>query len=218
MVMRTTVMCVVLLCVASHSAAQTPPAPKLPHADASLSVGWLNAEVSALSHGMDNWANRRATLTGQAGVYWTDHLKTEVAAERSTRQNVLEGDMVVLSDGRTAWQSRSHDTQDTRLSIGQFYQFGHNAWAHASIGAGISMTWRDVQTSVSPLYVYDNRGQQIVRPGESHRSDDLRTNAFAAAAVKAYVTPRLFVRTDGQLDFRGSLDAVVLRVGFGVDF
>jgi hypothetical protein len=199
--------------------AQTSPAaPRLPKADASLSIGWLHAEVSALSHGEDNWAGQRATLAGQAGIYWTEHLKTEFIAERSSSQKVWEGENVILAQGRTAWRSSQHEIQDTRFTVGQFYQFGHNAWAHASIGGGLSITLRDIATEVSPLYIYDGRGQLILEPAETRRGDDTRTNAFVAAAVKSYVSPRMFVRTDVQADFRTSLDAVVLRVGFGVDF
>jgi hypothetical protein len=204
------------LLIAAPAAAQT--APRLPRGDASLSLGWLHAEVSALSHGQDNWAGSRVTLAGQAGFYWTEHLKTEVIAERSSRQDVWEGENIFLLDGRTAWRNGQHDIQDTRLSVGQFYQFGHNAWAHVSIGAGVSVTRRDVASEVFPLIVYDRTGQQALEPGYTRTSQDTRTNAFAAAALKAYVTPRVFFRSDVQADFRSSLNLVTVRAGMGVDF
>ncbi len=217
--MRISLTCLVLGLLAQPAAAQNArPAPHLPRADASASLGWLHAEVSAVSHGRDNWAGRRATLAGQAGFYWTEHLKTEVVAERSTHQDVWESSSVFLPDGRTAWRNSRNNIQDTRFSMGQFYQFGHNAWAHVSIGGGVSITTRDISSEVSPLMVYDRTGQQTLEPGDSRVGTDTRTNAFAAAALKAYVAPRVFVRSEVQADFRGSLDAIVARVGLGVDF
>lgn len=216
--MRISLVCLVLTCMAAPARAQTAAsAPQMPRGDASVSMAWLISEVSALSHGIDNWVSR-ATIAGQGGIYWTEHVKTEVMVERSNRQEVYEGEQVFLPEGRSAWRNNQHTIHDTRLSVGQFYQFGHNAWAHASIGGGVSVAWRDIATEVSPLVIYDGRGTVIVQPGEHLTSNDVRTNAFVATGVKAYVTPHLFVRTDAQADFRRDLDNVVFRVGFGVDF
>lgn len=218
--MRTSLLCLVLAWVATPAVAQTPPtsSPRLPRADASVSLGWLNAEVSAVSHAKNNWANRRATVGGQAGVYWTEHVKTEFVVERSNSQQVWEASSVFLPDARSAWRNGQHQIQDTRFSVGQFYQFGHNAWAHASIGGGLSVTRRAITSELSPLVIYDGRSQVVLEPGTTRSAEDVRTNAFLGVAVKSYVTPRLFVRSEAQADFRTSLDAVVLRIGFGVDF
>ncbi len=204
--------------LAAPATAQTPDVPRPPRADASVSMGWLHSEVSALSEGEDNWASARVTLTGQAGFYWTEHLKTEFVAERSSREQIWTGQNVFLPDGRIAWRSTQHDIQDTRVSVGQYYQFGHNAWAHVSLGAGVSVTRRDVESEKSPLFVSDRSGQQTLEPGSTATFTDTRTNAFAGVVLKAYVTPRAFFRTDLQADFRSSIDNVIVRAGFGVDF
>lgn len=219
-------MCLALACLATPAAAQTPPSPRLPRGDVSLTLGWLHSNVSALTSGDDvlalsydeDWASRRATLTGQVGFYWTEHVKTEFTAERSSSQEVWQGESILLGGGRQTWRNIQHDIQDTRFSVGQFYQFGHNAWAHALLGGGVSVTARDIATEISPVFIYDSRETVLVQPGETRRSDDVRTNAFVAAAVKGYVTPRWFIRGDTQVDFRSKVDAVVLRIGFGVDF
>lgn len=204
--------------LAAPAAAQTSDPPRPPRADASVSMGWLHSEVSALTGGEDNWASERVTLTGQAGFYWTEHLKTEVVAERSSREQIWTGRNVFLPDGRVAWRSSQHDIQDTRVSVGQYYQFGHNTWAHVSLGAGVSVTRRDIESETSPLYVSDRSGQQSLEPGFTAALTDTRTNAFAGLVLKAYVTPRAFFRTDLQADFRSSIDNVIVRAGFGVDF
>ncbi len=209
------VLMVAALLVSAPATAQTPGASR---GDASVSLGWLHSDVSALSRGEDTWASGRLTLAGQAGFYWTGHLKTEVVAERSDHEDVFIGESILLPAGRTAWRSTQHDIQDTRLSIGQFYQFGRNTWAHVSVGAGVSVTWRDITSETSPLIAYDRSGQQQLEPGSTRTSADTQTNAFAALALKAYLTPRAFFRSDLQTDFRSSIDNLAVRVGFGMDF
>lgn len=208
--------CAALLIPETSRAQGTPP--RLPRADASLSVGWLHAEVFELTGTRDNWANQRATLAGQAGLYWTEHLKTEVTVERSTTETVWEGIEVPLPDGPRAWRHAEHAIQDTRITVGQFYQFGHNAWAHVALGGGVVVSGRRRTSTISPLIVWDRTGERLLANGstESDRTTDAR--AFAAFVSKAYVTPRVFVRSDIQADFRTTLDAFVLRVGMGVDF
>jgi len=191
----------------------------LPRADVSATVGWLHANVSNLSETYDAWANRRATLNGEAGVYWTEHWKTEFAAERSNTQDRWHSTTVPLPEGGETFRVSEHHIQDTRLSIGQFYQFGHNAWAHVLLGGGISVTRRYTLTDIRPLQRYDRSGGVvIIDPGRTESSSDTRASPFASAATKAYLTTRVFVRADAQADFRSSLEAVVLRIGLGVDF
>ena len=147
---RVSLTCVLASLPAVPAAAQTAET-KLPRGDASVSLGWLNSDVSALSRSGDDWASGRITLAAQAGFYWTEHLKTEVVAERSTHEEIYEGENVFLSGGRTAWRNTRHDVADTRLSVGQFYQFGRNAWAHVALGGGLSVTWRDIDSETSPV-------------------------------------------------------------------
>lgn len=210
-----TLSCLALLLAPTAVRAQEP---RLPHADAAVSLGWLHADMAALSASRDDWASRRVTLGGQAGYYWTEHLKTEISAERSNVQDLWGSEQVFLPDGQLAFRYSEHHVQDTRVSIGQFYQFGHNAWTHTLVGGGISLTRRHVDSNVSPLQRHDRTGTETLEPGLARSSADSRVNAFAAAALKAYVTPRVFVRSELQADFRANLEAVVLRVGVGVDF
>ncbi|MGE5815218.1 MAG: outer membrane beta-barrel protein [Acidobacteriota bacterium] len=192
--------------------------PRLPRADGSMSVGWLHSNVSDMDHPYDSWASRRATLNGQAGFYWTEHWKVELGAERSTTQDRWQSSPVELSGGSVAYRVSEQHIQDTRLSIGQFYQFGHNAWAHLLLGGGLTVTLRHTVSDVQPLTRYDRNAVVVVEPGYSNSTDDTSVNPFAALAVKTYLTPRVFMRSDVQTDFRSNLQAVVLRIGFGVDF
>lgn len=203
--------------VPGASAAQTA-TPHLPRADVSLSVGWLHAQIFEMSNTRDDWASQRATLGAQAGLYWTEHIKTEITVERSTTQTMWEGVDVSLTGGVRAWRSAEHAVQDTRVSIGQFYQFGHNAWAHVALGAGVAVTGRSRSSDFSPLVFFDRAGERTLESGYSESVRSTETRAFAAVVSKAYVTPRVFIRAELQTDFESSLDAVVMRVGVGVDF
>lgn len=192
--------------------------PKPPRADASATVGWLHSNVSDISDRFDGWDNRRAVLNGQAGFYWTEHWKTEVAAERSNAQERWNNSSVQLPGGVMAFRASEHLIQDTRVSVGQFYQFGHNAWTHALLGAGLSVTRRHTVTNIQPLIRYDRPTPVTVDPGYTSASNSTRVNLFATAAMKGYVAPRVFVRADLQADFNLDLQAVVMRIGVGVDF
>lgn len=207
--------CLTLLLPAARAEAQQP---RLPRADASVSVGWLNANVSALTGTSDDWANRRATIVGQAGVYWTEHIKTEVMVEHSSSQQVWDSEDVRLPDGRIAFRYAHNDVTDTRVSIGQYYQFGHNAWTHVLVGGGLNLTRRGVNSDISPLVLNERNGSLTLEPGHSRLSSETGAAAFAAAAAKAYMTPRVFVRSEVQADVRRGIEAVVLRAGIGVDF
>jgi hypothetical protein len=191
---------------------------RLPRADASASVGWLNADVSNLSERYDRWASRRATLAGHIGVYWTEHWKTEATIERSNTQDRWQSFPVYLPSGEMLYGASVHRFQDTRASLGQFYQFGHNAWTHVLLGGGIGVIHRQTTSEFEPLTRYDRVGPIVVQPGSTSSSASTWTGPFAAAAVKAYVTPRVFVRSDAQADFSSHLEALTFRVGVGVDF
>jgi hypothetical protein len=174
--------------------------------------------VGELDHPYDNWASRRATLNGQAGFYWTEHWKLEMSAEQSSTQRRWQTVTTRLPDGATAYRGAEHNIQDTRVSIGQFYQFGHNAWVHVLAGAGVAITRRLTESRIEPLARYERTSIVIVEPGYSGRSNDASVNPFGALAVKAYVNPRVFVRSDLQADFKSDLQALVVRIGVGVDF
>jgi hypothetical protein len=208
-------MCASVLVLSGRAEAQQP---RLPRADASVTLGWLHADVSDVSEPYDRWANLRATLNGQAGVYWDEHWKTELAAERSNGEDRWQSAPVVLPGGAFVVRVSEHHIQDSRFSVGQFYQFGHNAWTHVLLGGGISLTLRQTLSDVQPLERYDRTGRIVVEPGWTESTNRVQASPFAAAAVKAYVTPRVFVRTDIHADFRAEIQAVILRVGFGVDF
>ena len=58
-------------------------------------------------------------------------------------------------------------------------------------------------------------------PSERQRIPGKRswlTRPFATFGVKAYVTPRAFVRTDLRLVFDKGIDEALVRFGLGVDF
>ena len=207
--------CSTVLVGAARAEAQHP---RLPRGDASITVGWLHSDVSNLGNEYDVWASRRATLQGQAGIYWTEHWKTEISAERSNTQDRYHSNRVQRPGEDVLYRATNDRIQDTRVSIGQFYQFGRNAWSHVLLGCGISLTRRHTISEVQPLMRYEWGGAVLVEPGSTGSSTEVRAAPFATAAIKGYLTPRAFVRADVQADFRAELETLVLRIGFGVDF
>lgn len=207
--------CAPLLLLGSLAEAQQP---RLPRADASATVGWLHADLSEISERYDRWANLRATLNGQAGVYWNENWKTEFSAERSNSEDRWQSTPVQLPDGAFPVRMSEHHIQDSRVSVGQFYQFGHNAWTHVLLGGGLSVMHRRTVSDIQPLERYDRTGRVVLEPGWTQSRTSTHASPFAAAALKAYITPRVFMRADVHADFRPDIEAVVLRVGFGVDF
>jgi hypothetical protein len=199
-----------------------PPAVELPRADLAATVGWLHSaiDLGATAFPYDDWVHDRGTIGATAGVYWTEHLKTEVAVETSNGTSRWTTVPIAMG-GRIAYRSVEHTIRDTRFSIGQYYQFGHNQWVHPSVGGGITIRRRARSTLSDPLIFYGGSGREPehtidVEPFDS--STTIEPAAFVAVSLKAYLTRRAFFRTDTELDFRDGLSDANARVGFGVDF
>lgn len=193
--------------------------PRLARADVAFTVGWLNSDVSAFTSSEHNWTHAQATFGVHGGYYWTEHLKTEAIVERSTTATAWSYEQVQLPPGQWVFSGALHDIRYTRASVGQFYQFGHNAWVHVALGGGVSIVARRVFSRYQPLAYYDGSAQHLLAPPTPDgEATDTLVRPFMAAALKAYLTQRVFFRSDVQADFRATLDHLAIRAGFGVDF
>lgn len=193
--------------------------PRLPKADVALTAGWLNSKVSAFTGSEHNWTHAQATFGVQGGYYWTEHLKTEAVAERSTTATAWSYEQAKLPTGQWVFSGALHDISYTRAAVGQFYQFGHNAWVHVALGGGVSVVARRVFSRYQPVAYYDGSTQHLVAPPTPDaETTETLVRPFMAAALKAYLTQRVFFRSDVQADFRSTLDQVAIRAGLGVDF
>jgi hypothetical protein len=214
---------VVLVLAPSGAFAQDAARPQMPRADVAGTVGWLHSALdggNGVPDGLpdDDWSHRRGTIGATAGVYWTEHLKTEVMAETSNGTTLWSAEPFIVG-GQLLYRSAEHTIRDTRVSIGQFYQFGHNRWVHPSVGAGVTIRHRTLTSIYYPAVFYDGRQPIHVADYERPQAEaTVEPAAFAAVALKAYVTRRAFFRTDTQVDFRDGVRDVNARIGFGVDF
>jgi hypothetical protein len=81
------------------------------------------------------------------------------------------------------------------------------------VGVGVDVTWKTIDRTddyfsgspTRPPLVYPQRTEVLTRP-------------FAVAGFKAYMTPRMFWRTDIRMTFDGGPDEFVMRFGIGKDF
>ena len=189
-------------------------APPLPRADASGLLGWLGHHQSDTGDTGDDW-NNRLYAAAQAGYYWTEHLKTEVEVGITSEGSSW---VSMLTDGRSAsgfpaYTFETREYKDTRLSLGQTWQFLHNRWVHPFVTGGVhfdhSHLRREIQFQSDPL----------IPPTERLVEEDRwRTKPFLGTGLKMYFTPRAFTRMDLLVASGSGGQHLVWRIGFGKDF
>lgn len=209
---------VLWLLTAGPTAAQTPTHPDVVRPDFAGSIGWLNVNKHELdSH--NDWYNRGVQGAATFGWYWSDHLKTELEVSASRRARFYAS-RELLFDGVRSYVASEHTFSTRRVTVGQHYQFGENAWFHPHVAAGIDFNWETTTRFDREVYQYIvGRQTSIVRPAMRHpESTDLHVRPFAGAGFKAYMTPRGFFRSDLRIVAGDRLEEIMLRFGFGVDF
>jgi hypothetical protein len=193
--------------------AQTPDPPKL---DTSGTVGWF-ANDRELPDGQfyDDDTQHRWVFGGDVGWYWTEHLKSEVGLSATTT-----GSSFVLvpinppHDRAYPYASGQRRTREVRVVGQQIYQFGHNAWVHPYVGAGVAVLWETSRLEFDgPPFAIPGGP---LPPSESAETST-RVKPVVSAGLKAYVLPRAFLRGDLLLSPWTTSRDITLRVGMGVD-
>jgi hypothetical protein len=200
---------------AAQAASGTPPT----GVDVSGTLGWLNVNKSELAIA-DEWYNRSLHASVSAGYYWATHHKTEIEASRSTRATLFGSEQVVIG-GVRRFISSTQQFDTRRVSIGQQYQFGRNAWFHPYLGAGLDLNWERVSQEDQPLFEFDPVTRQtrpLTGPRPPIVRTDLHVRPYAAAGFKGYMTRRTFFRSELRLVAARRVEEALLRFGFGVDF
>jgi hypothetical protein len=195
-----------------------------PRGDLAVTVGWLHGEVSGVSEHVpglreEDWTHDQATIGASAGWYWTENAKTELSIETSSTTRVWDSEPILAGDN-FGYRSVEHTQRHTSVSIGQYYQFGHNQWVHPSIGAGLVVRRRERTSEYAPGVIFPGpvRDPVVVVPPDRLSGTVTEGAAFVALAMKAYITPRAFFRADTQVDIRRGIDQVTARAGLGIDF
>jgi hypothetical protein len=206
------------LLVGSTRTALAQTGPPVIRGDAGATIGWLSVRTPAsLFYSDDTW---QSSLFGtiSTGWHWTDNLKSELDFGASTKMRTYRTDPIIVG-GRPAYQTTRTTFSRRTLGIAQQYQFSHNAWFHPHVGAGAAITWEKAAAQGDPVFIYDIQGAGFAAPGTAQSGRRTVTvRPFVASGFKAYMTERTFFRSDIRVAFRGGIDEVLLRIGFGVDF
>jgi hypothetical protein len=201
--------------------AQGPAAPpQLPRADAHVVAGWQNLHRDQPQSSYNDWLNGILYGGAGAGWYWNDHLKTQVDFGAGTRASQYRYQQLVVNGVQTFESSRLRLRQ-SNLSIAQQYQFFRNQWFHPHVGAGVEIARETSTEDYDPVTILDNvtRTTRLAQPARTEGPDHrVLARAFGETGFKAYMTPRAFFTGDMRIMFRGGLDEVLFRAGFGIDF
>ncbi len=185
-------------------AAPGPAGPRLPRFDLSGNAGWVNAREELQATFYDDWYQDAASFGVVAGFYWNEHVKVEVEAGTTGEGRLFAAESDVYQE---------HTFDGRRIAAGAVYQFGHNAWVHPFVGAGVEV--ERLQHRIDSTS-YSRTGTLVVRAQES--IVETRVRPTLTAGFKAYLSPRAFVRSDLVVAASSTSTRVLLRVGVGVDF
>jgi hypothetical protein len=215
----------VLIALALLPAAASAQAPSVKspvsRADLTGSIGWLNDSRQALADTeYDQWHNHGIHGSAILGWYWTDHLKTEVDISRSTTGRLWAYDEL-RSGTVTAFRQIRYRIAATDLAITQRYQFGRNAFFHPFVGAGVDFAWETISGTAEAAGYYGPGaiGPVQIVPAQNIGPDTrFRARIAAESGFKAYLSERVFFRSDLRVAGLDRVDTMLLRFGFGVDF
>jgi hypothetical protein len=191
----------------------------LPRGDAAGFVAWQIADQESRDpFNRDDWDS---SLFGgaSAGLYWTQHLKTELDFGASTTSENYRSRQVLIGNAVTFQTSLLESSRRT-IGVSQQYQFYENAWFHPHVAAGANFTWERRTEYFHPPYVFDPATGRPL-PGTERTegpSTALTVRPFVAGGFKAYMTPRWFFRADTRFAFKRGFEESQVRVGVGRDW
>jgi hypothetical protein len=222
--MRTFILAIsATLLVSGTAAAQVEAPAAQPRADFHAVIGWQNLRQDRGSDTFDtfnNWSNGIFYGGAGAGWYWTDHAKTQVDVGAGTLGRHYRYRPLTINGVQTGSSSRVAVRQSS-VAVSQQYQFFRNQWFHPRVGAGLDIARETRREEFQPVFAFDQvtRTSRQVSParveGPSHNTI---VRPFGEVGFKGYMTRRAFFTGDVRLMFRGGIDEVLFRVGFGVDF
>ena len=192
--------------------AQTPDPPKV---DTSGTVGWFVSDRDRSEDRLYDDRQDRWVFGGDLGFYWTEHVKSEVGISATTTgSSFVLVPVATQDDPRYPFLSAHRRSREVRVVAQQIYQFGHNAWVHPYVGAGI-VVLREVSRLEFDRSPYAYTGAPELPP--DHEETATRVKAVLSVGLKAYLSPRAFVRGDAILSPWTSSRDITLRIGIGVD-
>ena len=207
----------VLLPALAHAQSDVP---RLPRNDATLSIGWNGGWYEDIGE-YDHW---HGTLFGgmSAGHYWTHNLKTDVEAAWLSTAKATNYEPIILN-GATTYVRSNYLVKDLKLSLGQSFQFGRNAWVHRYLGAGVDITHRRQTEDRPPQFASVFTGttspsRTVLVPSLREHESEIRAVPFVKGGFKMYVSDRMFFTQELKFGLGEHLDHALWKTGIGVDF
>jgi opacity protein-like surface antigen len=219
--MRPLLSAVAVAALVSPAAAQDVRPSPLAHGDAQVVVGWQNLREKqppgTLSH--NDWLSSIVHGAAGAGWYWTDHLKTEIDFGGGTSGRQYRYGQVTAG-GTTTYSESLLRIRETNIGVSQQYQFFRNEWFHPHVGLGVDIARQHSTEQYYPVTIVDSVTHVSRTVVDQRLETETRTlvRPFGELGFKAYMTRRAFFTGDTRLRFRGGIDEVRFRFGFGVDF
>jgi hypothetical protein len=169
-----------------------------PRHEASLTLERLSRGTVEKAEGAD-WGHTVPAAGISLARYWSHHHRTELSVALTGRAAL----QAVYDVGRPTVHGAfvSHDYRHQLVSLAQVVQLRRNEWLHPQLGLGGTLDVERRRSWLEPLDPQSADG--VVFPTEADRERVLsahpsRTRTvfrpFGMAAVKAYLTPRAFVR------------------------
>jgi Outer membrane protein beta-barrel domain len=209
-----------LAAMLAQAPAPAPAAVQLPRADAHVVLGWQNIHKEQPQDHYNDWLNNIFYGGGGAGWYWTENLKTQVDVGTGTRATQYRTRQVPFGNN-FAYESSQLNVSQWAVTVGQQYQFFHNAWFHPRVGAGIELARETTREVFQPVILYGTNPPipREILPARTEGPDhQFIARGMGEVGFKAYMTRRSFFTGDMRVMFRNGVDQVLFRAGFGIDF
>jgi hypothetical protein len=208
-------------CIAMTGAASAQDVtPAIPRADVHFVIGWQNLHQEQPNQYGDDWMNDIFYGGAGMGWHWNDHWKTQVDIGAGTRGTQYRFRQFSVNGG-LAGESSVASIRQNSIAVSQQFQFFRNQWFHPRLGVGVDLARETTTEEYQPVFVFDNatRTSRQVTPARIEQPEHrFIARPFAETGFKAYMTRRTFFTADTRFMFRGGLDELLFRVGFGIDF
>jgi hypothetical protein len=186
-----------------------------------MHVSWLGEHLDKEPIEWDRWYEA-ASGGASVGYFWTPHLKVELDVATSTTGESYSLEAVAVPGSSfPSFLQRDHHFRTTTASAGLNYQFLENAWFHPFIGTGLELLRERerIETTFPIVSTRDPRMSVAPLPSSTETRVEHAARPFVAGGFKAYVSERVYIRTDLRTAWStDGLTAVAWRSGVGVDF